>query len=174
MHCLKPKISDSAPQQFRHAIALNAPVSGQLQPLSDSTSPLLAMRMAGDGVLIKLTGTAIYAPFNASLSCFLPTLQIVEWRASNGLVARLTFEDDLSSLHGCGFTRYVNQGDSVEAGTLLCHIDKNKVKLASPELRCALTIVNANKLTAIVPKAPSASGIARVQSNVDTLMTLYI
>lgn len=164
---------DSPPQRCKHAIDIIAPVSGSVLPITSISNGLVALGVIGAGALIKVSGSQMYSPMNATVYDITPTGNRIDLKTQNGLLLRVEFLPDISHFHGERIRFHVKKGQNVQAGTCLFDFDRQFLKTDSGDLNVTVTILNRISPRGINLHIPPSASQKRVVAAQDRLMTAY-
>ena len=132
----------------------------------------MAMRTCGDGVCVEVSGSQLFAPFDATVLQFATTGETLVLKAKNGLILRLGFSSKVHQLMGERLRRHVSTGDTVTTQQCLMDFDLAFLRNHLTRVELYVTVLNGAKLRAITtPGGPEASLV--VVANDDNLMTLF-
>ncbi len=134
---LKFADKSQAPQGF----SVLAPASGDVQPLSEAHLPLLRNGIAGEGVIINLTGNRLTAPFDGTVTELPATLHRIQLKASNGLRLLIMLPHGTEQFFGKGILPQVKLGQTVKMGQLLAQFDP-QMQQSLPHRQCAIVLTN--------------------------------
>lgn len=161
-------LNDGDVKETQKRIALLSPLSGTLVPLDDFPNSPHQARMYGEGIAIVPSGFKVHAPFNGVVEELPVTCERMRLRASNGIRLQIQFGVHADKMMGQGFRRHVREKQQVRKGDLLLELDLPLLKKKLSSSLCAMTILNSDKLSGIVPS------YHQVVSMEDTMMTLVI
>ncbi len=99
-----------------------APLTGDVIPLEDVPDVVFSERLVGDGVAIKPSSNCIIAPFDGDVK-FFDSNHCMVIKHKCGLELLIHFGIDTVELAGEGFTRLVENGQTVKAGDHLIDLD---------------------------------------------------
>ena len=101
-------------------VAFQAPVDGQVVPLSSVSAPAFASGEMGQGIAIKPADGQIFAPFDGEVVADFPTTRhAIGLRSENGVPVLIHVGVDTIQMRGTGFISYVEKGQHVKAGDKL-------------------------------------------------------
>lgn len=107
---------------------LYAPLSGEIISISEVADPVFSKKMMGDGYAVEPTGNQLFAPVSAKVS--LVQGHALGFVRADGLEVLLHVGIDTVSLNGAPFTFKVKEGDIVDGGQEIGHVDWDQVKKA--------------------------------------------
>ena len=97
-------------------LTLDAPISGDVIPLSEVNDQTFATGLLGQGVAIQPTGTRVIAPADAKVEAIFPTGHAVALNTVDGLDVLIHVGLDTVQLEGKHFTVHAQVGDIVHKG----------------------------------------------------------
>lgn len=122
-----------------------SPLSGKLVSLENVPDEVFSKKMLGDGFAIQPIAGEVVSPVNGKIEIFFPTKHAIGIIANNGRKILIHFGIDTVHLKGDGFEALVKQGDAVEIGQPILHIDLDKVKLAAKSIITPIIFTNLSK-----------------------------
>lgn len=108
-------------------IALHAPLTGWLAPLSEVPDPVFAEKMMGEGLAIDPTEGVVRAPADATVLTIPDTRHAVSLELANGAQILIHIGIDTVKLGGEGFRALVSAGQAVRQGDPLIEFDLDAV-----------------------------------------------
>lgn len=133
------------------ALALGAPVAGEIVPLSAVPDKVFSSGAMGDGLAVIPSEGKAYAPASGVLVTVMPHAFGI--RTDTGLEVLVHVGLDTVELGGKFFTSKVTQGDRVESGQLLTEFDIAGIKAAGFNPMTVLIVTNRGAASAVVPVA---------------------
>ncbi|WAH35628.1 PTS sugar transporter subunit IIA [Alicyclobacillus dauci] len=127
-------------------ITILAPVDGEVVPLEDVEDPMFSQKMLGDGLAVRPTSDTIVAPVSGTLTQIFPTGHAAGITTRQGIEVLIHVGIDTVELKGEGFTKLVEQGAQVEAGTPLIRLDLDKLGKTAKSLVTPVIITNMDKV----------------------------
>ena len=112
------------------AVAVFAPLTGKVIPLSEVTDAAFSSGALGQGAAIVPQEGKLYAPVDGVVAAFFPTGHAVGIRTDDGVEILIHVGMDTVSLDGKGFEKKVSQGDHVKKGDLLLEFDLHTIEEA--------------------------------------------
>ena len=97
-------------------LTLDAPISGDVIPLSEVNDQTFATGLLGQGVAIQPTGTRVIAPADAKVEAIFPTGHAVALNTVDGLDVLIHVGLDTVQLEGKHFSVHAQVGDIVHKG----------------------------------------------------------
>ncbi|MGG5371900.1 beta-glucoside-specific PTS transporter subunit IIABC [Enterococcus sp. AZ196] len=127
----KEPITDGADESTKqNEIVFNAPVEGQVIPLSKVNDDVFASKMLGDGVAIVPTKGELYAPINGTIKMIYNTKHALGMETEDGIEILFHIGLDTVNLDGKFFESFVSEGQKVSQGDLLIKFDLLNIKEA--------------------------------------------
>lgn len=125
-------------------VTVYAPVDGTAVPLSEVPDAAFADGSLGQGVAIRPTSGAVYAPFDAVVVAAFPTGHAIGLRHADGAEVLIHIGIDTVRLGGAHFTPKVTAGQQVKAGDLLVEFDAEAIAAAGYDLTTPVIVTNAD------------------------------
>lgn len=160
---------NTPPLQYKRAIPISAPVSGQCNLLSHTQDTLVSTGAWGPGAAIITSANKIISPFHATIIKIDALDYAVEIKSTFGLKCRIKYGYDTTKLHGEQFAAAVQLGDRVAKGQTLFSVNTAWLKQKGVENICIMTILNAQALIGVLPNHQK-----HIDAGSDTLLTLYL
>lgn len=126
-----------------------APVSGLLMSVEEINDEVLSSKLLGDGYGILPVGDVIYAPAAGRIDMTTVTNHAIGMLTSEGVEIIIHVGLGTVTLNGKGFTRFVNEGDQVQAGTPLLSFDQAVIRDAGYEDVVTCVVPNTDQLATI-------------------------
>lgn len=133
------------------AIAIAAPVAGQVVPLAAVPDKVFSSGALGTGLAVIPSEGKVYAPVAGTLVTAMPHAFGI--RADNGVEVLVHIGLDTVELKGKHFASKVTQGQRVEVGQLLTEVDLDALVGAGYNPMTVLIVTNSGDYSAIVPVA---------------------
>ncbi len=134
-----------------NVLALVSPVNGKTLPLCNVPDPVLAEKIAGDGIAIIPEDNMIVAPTDGELTLVSKTKHAFAMTTFHGVELLIHVGLETVSLNGEGFEQLTETGSTVTAGTPILKIDKDFIKSKNLSLITPVLITNPNMLKSINP-----------------------
>ncbi|MFZ8756023.1 beta-glucoside-specific PTS transporter subunit IIABC [Microbacterium sp. HMH0099] len=163
----------AAPVAATDTVVLN-PIDGTVVPLSEVPDAAFADGSLGQGVAIRPTSGAVYAPFDATVVAAFPTGHAIGLRGVDGVELLIHVGLDTVRLGGQHFTLKVQSGAEVKAGDLLLEFDGDAIEKAGYDLVTPVIVTNGDLYPGIAEAAsgPLSHGEALFRAvSVDSLST---
>jgi glucose-specific phosphotransferase system IIA component len=109
-------------------IQVVAPIDGKVIDLSEVEDRVFSERLAGDGVAIASTGDTVVAPLGGKISFMFTTNHAFVITTANGVQVLVHIGIDTLNLHGEGFKRLKEIGDTVKAGDEILRLDRSFIE----------------------------------------------
>lgn len=119
-----------------------APFAGTVKPLDQCSDEAFASKAMGDGFVIIPTENNFYSPVTGEVSFIFPTRHALGLQTENGTQMLIHIGMDTVNLEGKPFEMFVKQGDKVQAGQLLGHVDFEQIKAAGLSIETPVVITN--------------------------------
>ncbi len=119
-----------------------SPVDGIVVPLSEMSDGAFADGSLGQGVAIRPSAGAVYAPFDALVVAAFPTGHAIGLRNPDGAEVLIHVGVDTVRLGGEHFTLKVKSGQEVKAGELLLEFDRAAIEAAGYDLTTPVIVTN--------------------------------
>lgn len=149
----KAKISSS--KNEKNVLEINAPVLGEIHPLSDSKDEIFKSGKIGKGIIIYPTSdNTIYAPFDGKVvSEILESKHAIGITSDEGIELLVHIGIDTVNMNGDGFNYLVKEGDSFNKGDKLMTFDLQKIKDAGYDPEILVAVLNAPSFfEVVIPK----------------------
>lgn len=142
-----------------------APVTGEVYPLAQSSQPMIANGIIGEGVLLNLSGNKIVAPFDGVITELPATLHRFQIKAKSGIKVMVLMPQHTDKFHGQGFLPQVKAGQAVRMGQLIANFNPQKTQSLDNQ-ECAVVVTNPELLGHIY------SANKKVTAGEDVLLTI--
>ncbi|MDK2350809.1 glucose PTS transporter subunit IIA, partial [Pseudomonas paraeruginosa] len=123
-------------------LALKAPLSGPVMPLSRVPDPVFSSGTLGEGIAIDPLNDCLHAPCAGVVSHLARTRHALSLRADNGAELLLHVGLDTVQLQGEGFQPLVEEGARVIEGQPLLRFDLDRVARGSRSLITVMILSN--------------------------------
>jgi glucose-specific phosphotransferase system IIA component len=107
---------------------VHAPVDGEVVALEEVEDEVFSQKMLGDGVAIKPIGRLFCAPIDGKVTKIFPTNHAYSIQNPKDLEVMVHIGLESVALQGEGFTRLVEEGSEVKAGTPIIEVDMEVLK----------------------------------------------
>lgn len=105
----------------------NAPIEGELIPLSEVKDEVFSNKLMGDGIAIIPSKGELYAPIDGTIEMVYETKHSLAMKSDNGSEILFHVGLDTVNLKGKYFNPIVSVGDHVKKGDLLLKFDLKKI-----------------------------------------------
>jgi len=137
--------------------------TGQVLPIEKISDSVFAKKVLGDGVFIIPDNEKVYAPITGRLRVVSNSKHAYGIVGQDGIELLVHIGIDSVDLNGEGFKSYVNVGDKVKAGDLLCEIDFQVFEKANISTETAIVIANNERFKIIERnEMPTVAGITEI------------
>ncbi|WP_373605028.1 PTS sugar transporter subunit IIA [Bacillus sp. AFS002410] len=109
-------------------VAIKAPLTGEVHPLSDVPDPVFAEKMMGDGFAITPSEGVVVAPFDGEIVQVFHTKHAIGIRSKDGVEILIHVGLETVKLNGEGFDAHVTEGQNVNAGDHLLTFNIDYIK----------------------------------------------
>lgn len=137
--------------------AIYAPFVGDVKPLDQCHDEAFASKAMGDGFVIIPTENNFYSPVTGEVTFIFPTRHALGIQTENGAQLLIHIGMDTVTLEGKPFEISVQQGDKVQAGQLLGHVDFAQIKAAGLSIETPVVITN-KPISTPVSTSPVCAG----------------
>ena len=121
---------------------IEAPVAGQIVPLSEVPDETFSGGMLGHGFAVEPTEGKVYAPFDGVCEMMFDTLHAMGLRSDQGVALLIHVGLETVSLNGKPFTAHVKSGDRITRGQLLLEFDMDAIRVAGCSLITPVLVTN--------------------------------
>lgn len=131
-----------------------APIGGSVIPLSDVPDPVFAGQMVGSGAAVEPpVGVAfdVVSPVAGKVVKLLPHAFVVVEPSGRGVLTHVGI--DTVKLKGEGFKLLVAQGDTLEAGEPVMHVDPTAALAAGYSMVSPVVVLDTKPDTAVLAAA---------------------
>lgn len=131
------------------SLTVLAPISGAVVPLSDVPDPVFAGQMVGSGAAVEPpAGEAfdVVSPVAGKVVKLLPHAFVVVGQSGRGVLTHVGI--DTVKLKGEGFKLLVAQGDAVDAGEAIMHVDPTAALAAGYSMVSPVVVLDTKPDTA--------------------------
>jgi len=129
---------------------IQAPLTGQVVPLSDVPDEVFASGAMGQGVAIRPTSNTVVAPFTGSIVMIAPTKHAIGLRSASGVEVLIHVGLETVGLDGQPFTLHVEDGMHVEAGQTLLTFDAAMIEQHGLQTITPVIITNASSYAEVL------------------------
>lgn len=140
---------------------LTAYANGEVVALSEVPDPTFSEKMMGDGIAIKPSEGAIYAPVHAEVVQMSDSMKhAVGLKTVNGVEILIHIGLETVAMKGEGFKQLVKEGEKVAKGEKLIEFDLDLVNEKAESTITPMVITNADDTVASMEKHEGMQGIA--------------
>ncbi|MCK2157364.1 beta-glucoside-specific PTS transporter subunit IIABC [Exiguobacterium sp. 17-1] len=129
---------------------IQAPLAGQVVPLSDVPDEVFASGAMGRGVAIRPTSNTVVAPFTGSIVMIAPTKHAIGLRSTSGVEVLIHVGLETVGLDGKPFTLHVEDGTHVEAGQTLLTFDASAIEQHGLQTITPVIVTNASSYAEVI------------------------
>ena len=129
---------------------IQAPLAGQVVPLSDVQDEVFASGAMGQGVAIRPTSNTVVAPFTGSIVMIAPTKHAIGLRSTSGVEVLIHVGLETVGLDGTPFTLHVEDGTHVEAGQTLLTFDARMIEQHGLQTITPVIVTNASSYAKVL------------------------
>lgn len=130
-------------------VQIDAPVMGQVMPLSAAHDEVFASGALGQGVVVLPTEGEVFSPVEGEVTTLFPTKHAIGIVSSSGVEVLIHIGIDTVDLNGKYFESFVEQGDQVTLGEPLIKFDIEKIKEAGYSTETMVIITNSKEFESI-------------------------
>lgn len=131
-------------------LTLDAPISGDVIPLSEVKDQTFATGLLGQGVAIRPTGTRVIAPADdAKIEAIFPTGHAVALNTVDGLDVLIHVGLDTVQLEGKHFTVHAQVGDIVHKGDVLIEFEREAIEAEGYDVTVPILVCNSVEFSSI-------------------------
>lgn len=130
-----------------------AVANGTVKPLTESSDPVFAQKIMGDGYLVEPTDGTIYAPVSGTVSAIFPTKHAIGITTDDGLEVLLHMGIDTVELKGAPFDVKITQGQHVTPQTLVATVDLAAIKAAGKRDEMLVLVTNMEQVAELILEA---------------------
>ncbi|ACB60910.1 PTS system, beta-glucoside-specific IIABC subunit [Exiguobacterium sibiricum 255-15] len=129
---------------------IQAPLAGQVVPLSDVPDEVFASGAMGQGLAIRPTGNTVVAPFTGTVVMIAPTKHAIGLRSTSGVEVLIHVGLETVGLDGTPFTLHVEDGTHVEAGQTLLTFDASAIEQHGLQTITPVIVTNASSYAEVI------------------------
>ena len=138
-----------APAHTGETLEIAAPVEGKAYPLNEVQDEVFASEALGKGIAILPSKGEVVAPADCTVSVLYPTLHAIGLKLADGTELLIHIGMDTVAMNGDGFTKHVNEGDSIKKGTPIVSFDIDKIKAAGHDTTVSVLISNTGDFASV-------------------------
>lgn len=137
-------------------LTINAPVSGQVIPLSEVKDPTFSENILGEGIAVVPENGVIAAPADAVIESVPHSRHAISMTTDSGVELLIHVGLDTVELDGKYFRIPVSVGDHVRTGDVLIEADLEAIKNAGYDPVTPVVVTNADDYVSITAAADTA------------------
>lgn len=131
-------------------VSVNAPLDGEVVPLSEVNDDVFSNEIIGPGAAIIPEDGKIYAPFDGTVNTVFPTKHAYGLTSDQGLELMIHVGLDTVQLEGKHFECYVENGQSMKKGDLLGSFDINAIKEEGYDVITPVVVANSDQYIDVI------------------------
>lgn len=132
-------------------VVVNAPVDGELIPLSEVNDPTFSNEILGKGAAIIPNNGKYVSPIKGTVKIIFDTKHAIGLESEDGAEVLIHVGLETVNLNGKYFETLVKEGDKVEIGTPILNVDLDGVKKAGYDTVTPVIITNSMGFEDFVP-----------------------
>ncbi|MGE5675615.1 MAG: glucose PTS transporter subunit IIA [Mycobacterium leprae] len=126
-------------------VTLLSPLTGRVLPLAEVPDPVFGAGLVGDGVAVEVTGTQIVAPVDGNVTHIFPGGHALGLVTAGGLEILIHIGLDTAELKGEGFHLTAVEGEFVQAGMPMGHLEPERIAAGGKLLISPVLITNPDR-----------------------------
>lgn len=134
-----------------NTVVVNAPVDGELIPLSEVNDPTFSNEILGKGAAIIPNNGRYVSPIKGTVKIIFDTKHAIGLESEDGAEVLIHVGLETVNLNGKYFETLVKEGDEVEIGTPILNVDLDGVKKAGYDTVTPVIITNSMGFEDFVP-----------------------
>ncbi|AXQ78004.1 PTS beta-glucoside transporter subunit IIBCA [Streptococcus chenjunshii] len=138
---VEEKVVEEAPVALADT-TIQAPLSGEVVALEDVNDPVFSSGAMGQGLAVKPSQDAVYAPADAEVTIAFETGHAYGLKTETGAEILIHIGIDTVSMDGDGFVKNVSAGQKVKAGDKLGSFDSSKIAAAGLDNTTMVIVTN--------------------------------
>jgi len=146
---------------------IQAPLAGQVVPLSDVPDEVFASGAMGQGVAIHPTSNTVVAPFTGTIVMIAPTKHAIGLRSTSGVEVLIHVGLETVGLDGQPFTLHVEDGTHVEAGQTLLTFDAAMIEQHGLQTITPVIVTNASSYAEVIA---TQNGLVKANTEILTIV----
>ena len=148
---LEEKLQESSVMETgdNTTIKIEAPIKGEVIPLSEVKDETFATGILGEGFAIVPSEGKVYAPFDGTCENIFDTLHALGLVSKDGVELLIHVGLETVALKGEPFQAHVKNGDTFKKGDLLLEFDIDKIKAAGCETQTPIIVSNAESFRSV-------------------------
>ncbi|AND78675.1 MULTISPECIES: sucrose-specific PTS transporter subunit IIBC [Streptococcus] len=145
---VEEKVVEEAPVALADT-TVQAPLSGEVVALENVNDPVFASGAMGQGLAIKPSEDAVYAPADAEVTIAFETGHAYGLKTETGAEILIHIGIDTVSMDGDGFVKNVSAGQKVKAGDKLGSFDSSKIAAAGLDNTTMIIVTNSTDFSSV-------------------------
>lgn len=145
-------IKNTRPDEFKHEIVLNAPVSGELVALFDLHDPFLTTGIAGEGIAIRTRSVECRSPITGKVLKLDIGEQKWTLKSKQGLKLTIQIGPVVKPLYGERLKVIKRETDFITTQDVMTYFDPLFLTQQWWHCYCIVTVLNKKGIKAIVPE----------------------
>ncbi|GLF90780.1 PTS system beta-glucoside-specific EIIBCA component [Bacillus safensis] len=129
---------------------VQAPITGQVVPLSEVNDAVFSSEMMGKGVAIKPDKGVVQAPFSGKVVTVTPTKHAIGLVSNEGVELLIHVGIDTVSLNGQFFEVLVEEGDEINIGDHLLTFDIEGIQSKKLDVVTPIIVTNSSKYLDVI------------------------
>lgn len=146
---------------------IQAPLAGQVVPLSDVPDEVFASGAMGQGVAIHPTSNTVVAPFTGTIVMIAPTKHAIGLRSTSGVEVLIHVGLETVGLDGQPFTLHVEDGTHVEVGQTLLTFDAAMIEQHGLQTITPVIVTNASSYAEVIA---TQNGLVKANTEILTIV----
>lgn len=138
-----PAVSAPATTPICGKMEIEAPIPGEVIPLTEVKDQTFASGVLGEGYAIVPSEGKVYAPFDGVCTNLFDTLHAMGLTSNNGVELLIHVGLETVNLGGAPFTAHIKTGDTFKKGDLLLEFDIPAIQAAGCEIQTPVIVTNA-------------------------------
>lgn len=130
-------------------VEIDAPIPGEVIPLSEVKDQTFASGVLGEGYAIIPSEGKVYAPFDGTCDNLFDTLHAMGLVSDSGVELLIHVGLETVGLNGTPFKAHIKSGDTFKKGDLLLEFDIDAIKAAGCETQTPVIVTNAEDVGGI-------------------------
>ncbi|MFP7494739.1 beta-glucoside-specific PTS transporter subunit IIABC [Terribacillus saccharophilus] len=130
---------------------ISSPLTGKVQPLSETNDPVFAGGAMGKGIAIVPEVGKLVSPVDGNITLVFATKHAYGFTSDSGAEILVHIGLDTVQLNGEGFTCHVQEGAKVQKGDLIAEFDIQKLKDLGYDTTTPIVVTNSDRFLDILP-----------------------
>lgn len=150
-------VSEQTAESIEKQFDLNAPVTGEMMPITEVNDPVFSSKAMGEGIGIIPNAGIVTAPISGTVETVFPTGHAIGLKTAQDIEILIHIGIDTVELKGEGFNPKVAVGQQVETVEVLVVFDLEEIKAKGYDPTVIMTVTNMNDVEKIL--VPDVSNI---------------